>query len=105
MRQREAAMLKCGSTSPGKVGAVVSRNPKGALPPALTGVEMLVNLQRTHGNAFVAAQTDLGFRRKSGSAAAGGSRYEGPSDRPSREQAVRSRWCNRLRWVYELGNC
>jgi hypothetical protein len=53
MRQREWAMFKCGSTSPGKVGAVVSRSPKGALPPALTGVETLVNLQRTHGNAFV----------------------------------------------------
>ena len=43
------------------------------------------------------------FRRKSGSAAGDGSRYEGPADRSSREQALKPQWRNQLHCAYADG--
>jgi hypothetical protein len=46
-------MLKRGPASPSGAGTDLSRNPKIAVRRSPSGVERLLNLQRTHGNAFV----------------------------------------------------
>jgi hypothetical protein len=53
MRQREQAVFERGPISPRSVGANSSRNPNRKVRRSLSGVETLLDLQRTHGNAFV----------------------------------------------------
>lgn len=53
MRQRERLMLKRGPASPGKAGIGFFHNSMSAVHLSLSGVEGLLDLQRTHGRAFV----------------------------------------------------
>ena len=46
-------MLRHSPISPGKVNADLSRNPKSVVRRSLTVVETLLDLQRSHGSAFV----------------------------------------------------
>lgn len=103
--QRQRVMLRRTCLPPATLIATATADSK--LPfRQIRRLGTLLGLQRTHGNAFVQrlVQRKLisDFVGNLVPAAAGGSRCEGASDRPSREQAVRCRWCNRLRWVYEL---
>jgi hypothetical protein len=53
MRQREWVILRRNYTSPSKIGTGLFRYPKSAAHRSSSGAEMLLGLQRTHGNAFV----------------------------------------------------
>ena len=53
MRHREPVSLRRSPSSPGKVGACSSRDPKHVVRRSISGVEKLLDLQRSHGNAFV----------------------------------------------------
>jgi Domain of unknown function (DUF4157) len=53
MPQSERVMLRRGPVSPSEVGKDTSRNPKRVVRRSLSGVATLLDLQRSHGNAFV----------------------------------------------------
>jgi hypothetical protein len=53
MRQRERVMLKRGPVSHSEIGAKLFRNRRSAVYRNILGVDTLLELQRTHGNAFV----------------------------------------------------
>ena len=53
MRQSEQVMSRRSPVSPSKVSTDLSCNPKRVVRPSLTLVETLLDLQRSHGNAFV----------------------------------------------------
>ena len=53
MCQCETPVFNRKIVSPGKAVAGLSRNPKSVIRTSISGVEMLLDLQRTHGNAFV----------------------------------------------------
>ena len=76
MRQRERMTFKQGPVARGTVGTGLSSNPTGVGFRSFAGVETLLNLQRTHGNAFVQrlVQRKLAVRRP-------GDKYEQEADR------------------------
>ena len=53
MRQRERVMFKRGPASHSEIGAKLFRNRRSAVYRNILGVDTLLELQRTHGNAFV----------------------------------------------------
>ena len=53
MRQRERMTFKQGPVARGTVGTGLSSNPTSVVSHSFAGVETLLDLQRTHGNAFV----------------------------------------------------
>ena len=76
MRQRERMTFKQSPVARGTVGTGLSSNPTGVGFRSFAGVETLLNLQRTHGNAFVQrlVQRKLAVRRL-------GDKYEQEADR------------------------
>ena len=76
MRQREPMTFKQSPVARGTVGTGLSSNPTGVGFRSFAGVETLLNLQRTHGNAFVQrlVQRKLAVRRP-------GDKYEQEADR------------------------
>ena len=69
MRQRERMTFKESSVARGTVGTGLSSNPTSVVSPSFAGVETLLDLQRTHGNAFVRrlVQRKLAVSRPDGS--------------------------------------
>ena len=53
LRHCETPVCNRKIVSPGKSGTGLSRNTKSVIGPSISGVEMLLDLQRTHGNGFV----------------------------------------------------
>jgi hypothetical protein len=53
MRQRERMTFKQGSIARGTIATGLSSYPTGVVSPSYAGPETLLDLQRTHGNAFV----------------------------------------------------
>src|SRR5258705_7945133 len=76
MPQRERITFKQGPVARGTVGTGLSSNPTSVVSPSFAGVETLLDLQRTHGNAFVQrlVQRKLAVSRPAGS-------YERKTDR------------------------
>ena len=53
MPQSARVMMRRDPVSPGKVSTDLSRNPKNVVRPSSSSAAMLLDLQRSHGNAFV----------------------------------------------------